>query len=174
MTVAEEISVPALASPTIPARTGLTKVHPGLTVMTSESLLAAALQKGKITNYNFLPNNRTLMHAGYLPEKSLTVECNHLITVDSVNTGSSIEAGAGSAVIVVGLAEPATESTWTGASERVDIVLAGGSILARVLCTLIHILLTVLATEAVNAETLKNIKIIDCNKVEYFKFRFMY
>ena len=108
------------------------------------------------------------MHAGYLAEKSLTVECNHLITVDSINTGSTIEARAGSAVIVIGLAKPAAEPTWTGASVRVDIILAGGPVLTRVLCTLVHIFLTVLPTEAVNAETLRKIKMIDCNKVGYF------
>ena len=43
--------------------------------------------------------------------------------------------------------------------ERVDIVLAGGPVLARVPCTLIDIYLAVLTTEAVNAETLRNIQI---------------
>ena len=41
--------------------------------------------------------------------------------------------------------------------------------MARVLCTLVHIFLTVLATEAVNAETLKNISINHCNKDNDFK-----
>lgn len=119
MTVAEEVSIPALASPTIPARPGLTKVHPGLTVMTSESLLAAAL-----------------------------------ITVDSIYTGSPIEAGARSAVVVIGLTEPATEAASTSAGEGVDVVLACGSVLTRVLCTLVHVFLAVLASKAGDTETL--------------------
>ena len=101
-----------------------------------------------------MQKNKTQMHSEYL-QASQAHECNHLITVDSINTGSSIEARAGSAIIVVGLAEPAAEATSASAGERVDVVLAGRSILARVRSTLIHIFLTVLATEAVNAETLR-------------------
>ena len=165
--MAEEISIPALAGPSIPARSSLTKVHSGLTVMASESLLTAALQWKK------LEQQKICKTIGFKCIQSIC-KCNHLITVDSVNAGSSIEARTGSAVVIIGLTEPAAESTSACAGERVDIVLTGRPVLARVLCTLVHIFLTVLATEAVNAETLKNIKIIDCNKVEYFKFRFMY
>ena len=157
--MAEEVSVPALASTTIPARTSLTKVHPGLTVMTSESFLAATLQgKGLQTIFY----QTISVHAQCLPSTSLAAESTHLVTVDSVNTGSSIQARACSAVIVVRLTEPSTEATLASAGEGVDIILAGGAVLARVHCTLVHILLTVLATEAGNAETLGNIKIIDC------------
>ena len=102
------------------------------------------------------------MHAQCLPSTSLAAESTHLVVVDSVNTGSSIQARACSAVIVVRLTESSTEATLASAGEGVDIILAGGAVLARVHCTLVHILLTVLATEAGNAETLGNIKIIDC------------
>lgn len=82
------------------------------------------------------------------------------VIVDSINASTSVHAGGRRAIFVVDLAVSPGEPAATVTSVGIDIVMTRCLVLTRIGGTFVHVDLTFVATEAVNAKAFEAIRLV--------------